>query len=102
MDHMSFLQQRSLPITLKRLAPAIRGIGFLYSEESLLVFHVFETTNLQRSIKNEVRDKIAFSLAHDMNARIGWIECPEVTRVHKLRQLRSMVQNHPDMMTEAA
>jgi len=77
MDEISFLKQKSLPLTLKRHAPAVPCIAFLYSEEHMAVFHVFDSVNLKRSIQLQAQSHIANILAYDIHARIGWVPCSD-------------------------
>ena len=103
MDKHTFLQQTSLPLTMKRLVPKVPCVAFLYSEEHLSVFHVFESQNLAQSIELEVRAEIAGSLAHDMHARVGWIQCTDAAeRQRLLRAYREQYTHNSELLTEAA
>lgn len=75
LDRYQFLHQRSLPVTMKKMVPAIPAVAFLYSEEHLAVYDVFETQNLHRCVNIDGKIDITNVFNRDINARIGWIPC---------------------------
>ncbi len=83
----------SMPLINKRRAPAIAGIGILYSEESDQVFDAFETANLASTLRSSSRQQ-SVALSNDPNCRICWLEIQEGglrkqalhTLVKKMRQ----------------
>ena len=63
----------SLPLTKKNRAPAISGLGILYSEELDQVLQVFETSNLKEAVSKFSREQAAaFNI--DPNCRLHWME----------------------------
>ena len=81
----------SMPLINKRRAPAIAGIGILYSEESDQVFDVFETTDLASSLRISSRAQ-SMALANDPNCRICWIECTDSESDSRLELLDVLAQ----------
>lgn len=76
-DRYQFLRQRSLPVTMKKMVPEIPAVAFLYSEELLTVYDVFETQNLSRCVNSAGQIDITNVFSQDINARIGWVPCAD-------------------------
>lgn len=82
----------SLPLTNKHKAPAISGIGIIYSEELDRVLQVFQTDNLREEIKGFSRDQAA-ALNVDPGCRLHWLELSNpVNRAEAMLRLLSQIR----------
>lgn len=74
-----------MPLINKRAAPAIAGVGVLYSEEMDVIFHAFMTDNLLESLHSFSRWQ-SVALAEDPDCRICWQETSTVSEAEILHQ----------------
>jgi len=65
----------SLPLTKKNRAPAISGLGILYSEELDQVLQVFETSNLKEAVSKFSREQAGWKQSMQHNAQQRAINC---------------------------
>jgi len=97
------LSQHSLPLTKKRLAPAVSCVAFFYSDEAEHVFHAFATDDLRASLNSRSQYQAA-ALMQDPSARVGWVLCADKTSKQKLlNNLREQTAlSHPARESVAA
>ena len=74
-----------MPLINKRAAPAIAGVGVLYSEEMDVIFHAFTTDNLLEYLHSFSWWQ-SIALAKDPNCRICWKETSSVSDAESLRK----------------
>jgi hypothetical protein len=73
---------------MKKIAPSVAAVLYLYSEDQLEVFDVFETTDLNRFVNTDGQVDVTRVLGRDIQARIGWIEIADTEqRKHLYKRL---------------